>query len=139
MAAKKRCQFQINTDAQCNSAALRFVGECPHCRAQFCGSVGSSPISRPVFWMANDPFASIDYPSTTTVASWKTADNRHSTGIRVNWRVSGRWLPRWPLHSVRLLLSYCMADGQPPNSTHHVHISMNYLCLYHRFFLFPGC
>lgn len=39
MPAKKRCQFQINTDAQCNSAALRIVGECPHCRAQFCGSV----------------------------------------------------------------------------------------------------
>ncbi|KAF5358239.1 hypothetical protein D9756_001661 [Leucocoprinus leucothites] len=38
MAAKKRCQFQINTDAQCTSAALRIVGECPHCRALFCGS-----------------------------------------------------------------------------------------------------
>ncbi|EDR14246.1 uncharacterized protein LACBIDRAFT_305885 [Laccaria bicolor S238N-H82] len=38
MAAKKRCQFQINTDAQCSSAALRIVGQCPHCRNQFCGS-----------------------------------------------------------------------------------------------------
>ncbi|KAL0573276.1 hypothetical protein V5O48_008683 [Marasmius crinis-equi] len=37
MAAKKRCQFQIDTSEQCNSAALRIVGQCPHCRAQFCG------------------------------------------------------------------------------------------------------
>lgn len=39
MPAKKRCQFQINTASQCSSAALRIVGECPHCRAQFCSSV----------------------------------------------------------------------------------------------------
>ncbi|KAJ3502325.1 hypothetical protein NLJ89_g8940 [Agrocybe chaxingu] len=38
MPAKKRCQFQIGTESQCSSAALRIVGECPHCRAQFCGS-----------------------------------------------------------------------------------------------------
>ncbi|KAK0503145.1 hypothetical protein EDD18DRAFT_1136530 [Armillaria luteobubalina] len=38
MPAKKRCQFQINTSSQCNSAALRLVGECPHCLAQFCGA-----------------------------------------------------------------------------------------------------
>ncbi|KAF9052977.1 hypothetical protein BJ165DRAFT_827258 [Panaeolus papilionaceus] len=38
MPAKKRCQFQIGTESQCNSAALRIVGECPHCRAQFCSS-----------------------------------------------------------------------------------------------------
>ncbi|KAF9532283.1 hypothetical protein CPB83DRAFT_759562 [Crepidotus variabilis] len=38
MAGKKRCQFQIGTDAQCNSAALRIVGECAHCRAAFCSS-----------------------------------------------------------------------------------------------------
>ncbi|KAF8078051.1 hypothetical protein FPV67DRAFT_1463924 [Lyophyllum atratum] len=38
MPAKKRCQFQIGTDEQCNSAALRIVGQCPHCRAQFCGT-----------------------------------------------------------------------------------------------------
>jgi hypothetical protein len=46
MAAKKRCQFQINTNAQCSSAALRIVGECPHCRAQFCSSVSTlySPV-----------------------------------------------------------------------------------------------
>ncbi|KAJ7452530.1 hypothetical protein B0H11DRAFT_2010522 [Mycena galericulata] len=37
MPAKKRCQFQVNTDAQCNSAALRIVGQCALCRAQFCG------------------------------------------------------------------------------------------------------
>lgn len=39
MAAKKRCQFQAETDSQCNQAALRIVGQCPHCRVQFCGSV----------------------------------------------------------------------------------------------------
>lgn len=39
MPAKKRCQFQINTDSQCSSAALRIVGQCPLCRAQFCSSV----------------------------------------------------------------------------------------------------
>ncbi|KAK0240246.1 hypothetical protein EDD85DRAFT_824852 [Armillaria nabsnona] len=38
MPAKKRCQFQINTESQCNSAALRLVGACPHCLAQFCGA-----------------------------------------------------------------------------------------------------
>ncbi|KAJ2931390.1 hypothetical protein H1R20_g5648, partial [Candolleomyces eurysporus] len=38
MPAKKRCQFQIGTDSQCSSAALRIVGECPLCRAQLCGS-----------------------------------------------------------------------------------------------------
>ncbi|KZS99069.1 hypothetical protein SISNIDRAFT_447915 [Sistotremastrum niveocremeum HHB9708] len=37
MAAKKRCQF--GGDPQCNSAALRIVGECSHCRSQFCGTV----------------------------------------------------------------------------------------------------
>ncbi|KAF9483898.1 hypothetical protein BDN70DRAFT_873297 [Pholiota conissans] len=38
MPAKKRCQSGIGSDSQCNSAALRIVGECPHCRAQFCGA-----------------------------------------------------------------------------------------------------
>ncbi|KAF7338384.1 Syntaxin-like protein [Mycena venus] len=37
MPAKKRCQFQVDTDEQCNSAALRIVGQCALCRAQFCG------------------------------------------------------------------------------------------------------
>ncbi|TFK29836.1 nuclear protein [Coprinopsis marcescibilis] len=38
MPAKKRCQFLIGTQSQCSSAALRIVGECPHCQAQFCTS-----------------------------------------------------------------------------------------------------
>ncbi|EAU88610.1 nuclear protein [Coprinopsis cinerea okayama7 len=38
MPAKKRCQFHLGTDSQCSSAALRIVGSCPHCQAQFCGS-----------------------------------------------------------------------------------------------------
>ncbi|KAJ7582905.1 hypothetical protein C8J56DRAFT_235677 [Mycena floridula] len=36
MPAKKRCQHLVDTESQCNSAALRIVGQCPHCRAQFC-------------------------------------------------------------------------------------------------------
>ncbi|KIP08180.1 hypothetical protein PHLGIDRAFT_19018 [Phlebiopsis gigantea 11061_1 CR5-6] len=36
MAAKKRCQFE--TETRCNQAALRIVGQCPHCRAEFCGT-----------------------------------------------------------------------------------------------------
>lgn len=36
MPAKKRCQLQSETP--CNSAVLRIVGECPHCRSQFCGT-----------------------------------------------------------------------------------------------------
>ncbi|KAH8106743.1 hypothetical protein BXZ70DRAFT_914904 [Cristinia sonorae] len=34
MPAKKRCQLQGET--RCNSAVLRLVGQCPHCRAEFC-------------------------------------------------------------------------------------------------------
>ncbi|KAI0050918.1 hypothetical protein FA95DRAFT_1603188 [Auriscalpium vulgare] len=36
MPAKKRCQF-IAGD-QCNQAALRIVGQCAHCRMQFCST-----------------------------------------------------------------------------------------------------
>ncbi|KDQ60718.1 hypothetical protein JAAARDRAFT_31692 [Jaapia argillacea MUCL 33604] len=36
MPAKKRCQF--TGEERCNSAALRIVGSCPHCRSDFCGS-----------------------------------------------------------------------------------------------------
>ncbi|TCD60530.1 hypothetical protein EIP91_009926 [Steccherinum ochraceum] len=35
MPAKKRCQHQGET--RCNSAVLRIVGTCPHCKAEFCG------------------------------------------------------------------------------------------------------
>ncbi|KAF9246208.1 hypothetical protein BU15DRAFT_40135 [Melanogaster broomeanus] len=35
MAPKKRCQLQAETP--CNSAVLRIVGRCPHCRVEFCG------------------------------------------------------------------------------------------------------
>ncbi|KII88606.1 hypothetical protein PLICRDRAFT_176176 [Plicaturopsis crispa FD-325 SS-3] len=38
MPAKKRCQFLSEDSAQCSSAVLRIVGQCPHCQAQFCGS-----------------------------------------------------------------------------------------------------
>jgi len=37
MPGKKRCQFK-HEEAQCTSAVLRIVGECPHCKAQFCGN-----------------------------------------------------------------------------------------------------
>ncbi|RPD53248.1 hypothetical protein L226DRAFT_576496 [Lentinus tigrinus ALCF2SS1-7] len=36
MPAKKRCEFQ-SSEAHCNQAVLRIVGQCPHCRLQFCG------------------------------------------------------------------------------------------------------
>ncbi|KAH8833849.1 hypothetical protein DL96DRAFT_1703488 [Flagelloscypha sp. PMI_526] len=46
MPAKKRCQFtETSVDqegnsqgTQCNQAALRMVGTCPHCSHNFCGS-----------------------------------------------------------------------------------------------------
>jgi hypothetical protein len=37
MPAKKRCQF--HGEQQCNQAALRIIGNCPHCRSFFCGTV----------------------------------------------------------------------------------------------------
>jgi predicted nucleic acid binding AN1-type Zn finger protein len=37
MPAKKRCQLQ--GDQPCNSAVLRIVGHCPHCRSDFCANV----------------------------------------------------------------------------------------------------
>ncbi|KZV65430.1 hypothetical protein PENSPDRAFT_655808 [Peniophora sp. CONT] len=36
MAPKKRCQF--TSEAQCNQAALRIVGQCAHCRQNYCGT-----------------------------------------------------------------------------------------------------
>ncbi|KAF8503516.1 hypothetical protein F5888DRAFT_1606947 [Russula emetica] len=36
MPAKKRCQFR--SEQQCNQAALRIIGNCPHCRSDFCGT-----------------------------------------------------------------------------------------------------
>ncbi|KAF8334276.1 nuclear protein, partial [Cantharellus anzutake] len=35
MPAKRRCQA---THEQCKSAAIRIVGDCPHCNAHFCGT-----------------------------------------------------------------------------------------------------
>jgi len=62
MAAKKRCQSQIGTEAQCNSAALRIVGECPHCRAQFCGAVSNYHPSCGLGLMHIAPFYSASTP-----------------------------------------------------------------------------
>ncbi|KAI0314272.1 hypothetical protein OF83DRAFT_1137626 [Amylostereum chailletii] len=36
MSPKKRCQF--TGEQQCNQAALRIVGQCSHCNAQFCST-----------------------------------------------------------------------------------------------------
>ncbi|KAI0780760.1 hypothetical protein BD413DRAFT_608009 [Trametes elegans] len=36
MPAKKRCQLQ--SEPRCNQAVLRLVGQCPHCRLEFCGT-----------------------------------------------------------------------------------------------------
>lgn len=46
MPAKKRCQFQA--DQPCSSAVLRLVGQCPHCRSEFCGQVRTTRIHAPV-------------------------------------------------------------------------------------------
>ncbi len=36
--AKKRCQNGAgNAETQCKDAAVRLVGECPHCKLNFCG------------------------------------------------------------------------------------------------------
>lgn len=126
MAAKKRCQFQIGTDAQCSSAALRIVGECPHCRAQFCSSVGLH-IPPPFPSVLILPFpTSTGFQSTIIAVSWKTADNRHSTETSANWRASGLWLLRWPLHSVCHPFPLCSRIGgliRAPPTTHMSHIS----------------
>ncbi|KAL1944606.1 hypothetical protein VTO73DRAFT_3036 [Trametes versicolor] len=36
MPAKKRCQLQ--SEPRCNQAVLRLVGQCPHCRLEFCST-----------------------------------------------------------------------------------------------------
>ncbi|KAG9046768.1 hypothetical protein FS837_003698 [Tulasnella sp. UAMH 9824] len=36
MAKKQRCQFK-NGETPCSSAAIRIVGDCPHCESHFCG------------------------------------------------------------------------------------------------------
>jgi hypothetical protein len=95
MPAKKRCQFQSETDVQCTSAALRIVGQCPHCRAQFCGAV--SPRYLPDNPCTKNPCDSIVCPNITAAPTWRTAGSRHSTATRPSWRANGRWLPRWPL------------------------------------------
>ncbi|PWN53176.1 putative polyubiquitin [Violaceomyces palustris] len=35
--AKKRCQNGKGTEQQCKDAAIKLVGECPHCSLHFCG------------------------------------------------------------------------------------------------------
>ncbi|KAI0082748.1 hypothetical protein K474DRAFT_1633060 [Panus rudis PR-1116 ss-1] len=36
--AKKRCQFQASSEDRCKEAVLRLVGQCPHCRQEYCGT-----------------------------------------------------------------------------------------------------
>ena len=50
MPAKKRCEFQ-SSETRCNQAVLRIVGQCPHCRLQFCGEVRLLPIVSPLLWL----------------------------------------------------------------------------------------
>lgn len=92
MPAKKRCQFQADTDVQCNSAALRIVGQCPHCRVQFCGAVSSCYIQALIFSIHCD---SIVCPNITAALIWRTAGNRRLSGTRPSWRANGRWHPSW--------------------------------------------
>jgi hypothetical protein len=98
MAAKKRCQFQVDTVNQCSSAALRIVGECGHCQAQFCGSVSTGLFSLK-FCSSDLIIYSIDFLNITIAPTWRTAASRHSTGTNQSWRVSAQWLPRWVLRS----------------------------------------
>ena len=98
MAAKKRCQFQVDTVNQCSSAALRIVGECGHCQAQFCGSVSTGLFSLKI--CSSDLIIySIDFLNITIAPTWRTAASRHLTGTNRSWRVSAQWLPRWLLRS----------------------------------------
>lgn len=65
MPAKKRCQLQ--TEPRCNSAVLRLVGQCPHCRAEFCGAVSNSRLlPNCANERASFPPPSTVCPSTTT-------------------------------------------------------------------------
>ena len=94
MPAKKRCQFHRDTDSHCSSAALRIVGECPHCRASFCGSVSrlSSVFSFPMSYPA--PHCSTGSLNTMSAVISRTAGSKHSSGTRASWRASGRLHPR---------------------------------------------
>ena len=94
MPAKKRCQFESET--RCNQAALRLVGQCPHCRAEFCGTVRtkSGPMWQPVLTR----IFSTACRSTTTARIWRAVDSKRSRRTRRSSRVNGRSHPRWPWH-----------------------------------------
>ncbi|KAE8270790.1 hypothetical protein A4X09_0g1557 [Tilletia walkeri] len=36
--ARKRCEHGSGSDVQCRDAAVKIVGECPHCTMHFCGT-----------------------------------------------------------------------------------------------------
>jgi len=83
MAAKKHCQFQVDTAGQCSFAALHIVGECGHCQAQFCGSVSGDFLS--VKFRSSDPMIySIGFLNIIIAPTWRTAASRHSNGTSRN-------------------------------------------------------
>ena len=49
MPAKKRCQLQ--SEPRCNQAVLRLVGQCPHCRLEFCSTVRPTHVSITPQWL----------------------------------------------------------------------------------------
>lgn len=100
MAAKKRCQLQ--GEPRCNSAVLRLVGQCPHCRAEFCATVRPFlPFPQPRSPNSFTPFPSFrstGCQSITAAKIWRAADSKRSRRTRPSSRVNGQWLPRWRWH-----------------------------------------
>lgn len=105
MAAKKRCQ--LSGEPRCNSAVLRLVGQCPHCRAEFCATVRPLPLSADAHQGSDGRFHhlyhSIVCRNIIIVRIWRVAGNRRLRRTRRNWRARGLWLPRWQWHDLRLL------------------------------------
>lgn len=99
MPAKKRCQLQAETP--CNSAVLRIVGQCPHCRAQFCGAVSLSVVACACAGQLMSLPCSTVCQNTTTATIWRTAGSRLLTGTKQSWRASGPSPRRWQQRNPR--------------------------------------
>ena len=90
MANKKRCQFHIGTDSQCSSPVLRIVGDCPHCRAQFCGAVSVLLVSTLDLGGCSMLLFSTVFLSIMSALIWKIAGSRRLIVTSRNWRANGR-------------------------------------------------
>jgi hypothetical protein len=79
MPPKKRCQF--HSEQQCNQAALRIIGNCPHCRSDFCGTVRLKfgwP-DRTIVSDVTDGPCSIGYQSTMRAITLRIVGNKPLT------------------------------------------------------------